>query len=98
MSKGFKIAALIIILFLMSAFLYNIFSGGDAGTTTITSVSEEGDPPFYVSLLVSWLPMIVVIVIYSIFLRMFKQGIGIAERIAVALEKKVDIPQSSDKQ
>ncbi len=82
----------------MSAFLYNIFSGGDAGTTNITSVSEEGDPPFYVSLLVSWLPMIVVIVIYSIFLRMFKQGIGIAERIAVALEKKVDIPQSSDKQ
>ena len=92
MSKGFKTGALIIVIFLLVVMAYNIFSGGNNATTLISS--NDGEQPFYVSLLISWLPMLAVFVFYILFLRVFKQIIKVGERIAVALEARVDSTQA----
>ena len=90
MRKEFKIILLIILGFFSIVVLYNLFSG-----TPNTINSETGDPPFYVSLLVSWVPMLGIFVFYILFLQVFKKIIRVGERIAVALEAKVEKPQSN---
>lgn len=90
MSKGFKTVALIFVLILLAVMTYNLLSGPKNPNVNPTSNSEDKETPFYVSLLVSWLPMIVVIVFYILFLKSFKAIIRVGERIAVALEAKVD--------
>ncbi len=92
MSKGFKTVALIFVLILLAIMTYNIFSGANNTNTNPSLISDSEETPFYVSLLVSWLPMMVVIVFYILFLRSFKQIIRVGERIAVALEASVDKP------
>jgi len=64
------------------------------GNTQLNTTSETGDPPFYVSLLLSWLPLIVMVVFYILFLKIFKQMVRIGERIAITLEKRVDNQKS----
>ena len=95
MSKGFKKVALIFVLILLAVMTYNIFSGANNTNVNPASISEDEETPFYVSLLVSWLPMMVVIVFYILFLKSFKQIIRVGERIAVALEDKVDRSHSN---
>ena len=95
MSKGFKTVALIFVLILLAVMTYNIFSGANNKNVNPSLISEDEETPFYVSLLVSWLPMMVVIVFYILFLKSFKQIIRVGERIAVALEANVDKPHSN---
>ena len=95
MSKGFKTVALIFVLILLAVMTYNIFSGANNPNVNPASISDDKESPFYVSLLVSWLPMMVVIVFYILFLRSFKEILRVGERIAVALEKNVDSSQSN---
>ncbi len=94
MSKGFKTVALVIVIILLGVFMYNLFSGANNSKALTATGSEEGDRPFYVSLLISWLPMLVVIIFYILFLQTFKQIIRVGERVAIALEKNANISQS----
>ena len=94
MSKGFKTVALVIVIILLSVLTYNLFSGATNDKGLTATGTEEGDAPFYVSLLISWLPMLVVVIFYILFLKTFKQIIRVGERIAIALEKNADSSQS----
>jgi Na+/proline symporter len=99
MSKGFKTISLIIIIILLGVLTYNIFSGANNPNTHANPISDEKERPFYVSLLISWLPMLSVFVFYILFLQVFKKIVNVGERIAVALEKNVGISKSySEKQ
>ena len=64
MSKGFKTVALIIVIILLGILMYNIFSGENNANQHTKTISTETDRPFYVSLLISWVPMMVIIIFY----------------------------------
>jgi hypothetical protein len=95
MSKGFKTVALVIVIILLGIMTYNIFSGAKNDRPSTVGTPEEGEQPFYVSLLISWLPLLVVIIFYILFLQTFNKIIKVGERIAIALEKNVNISQQA---
>jgi hypothetical protein len=93
MSKGFKIFSLVIVIILLGIMTYNIASGVNNDKASTVADPKEGERPFYVSLLISWLPLLVVVTFYILFLQTFKRIIKVGERIAIALEKNIDISQ-----
>ena len=98
MSKGFKTVALIFVLILLVMMSYNIFSGTNNPNVNNASISESEETPFYVSLLLSWVPFTISIVFYILYLQCFKKIIRIGERIAVALEAKENNPHPETNQ
>ena len=85
MSKGIKTLALVFIFIMLFIMVYHFFGSSSPANGATASQNEEA--PFWVSLLVSWIPMIAILVFYVLFLQIFKKIHKTGERIAAALEK-----------
>lgn len=92
MKNTLKTIVIALIIFFGFVLFYNIFNGQQAADAS----SDIGETPWYISILVSWLPMIVIFIFYIIFLKMFKKVILIMERIATALEKYSNFLQNTN--
>jgi hypothetical protein len=87
-----KTIVVALIIFFGFVLFYNIFNGPQSTDAS----SDIGETPWYISLLVSWAPMIVIFIFYIIFLKMFKNGLLIMDRIASALEKNSGFTQNTN--
>lgn len=86
MKQTLKTSALALVLFLLFIMVYKIFSVTGLPSTEGATLSQGEEAPYWVSLLISWLPMLVMFVFYILFLQVFKKLLTIGERIAAALE------------
>lgn len=93
MPKWIKILIFIIAGFFSIVVIFNIFFAPHANA--LAPINNEQN---IVSLLASWLPMIIFAVFYILFLRMLNRLISIGDRIAIAIEKAADILQVKLKQ
>ena len=87
MKQALKTLGLAFLLLLVFIMIYNVFSGPSPQTGSSNLSQVEETTPYWVSILVSWLPMLIMIVFYILFLHIFKRLLSIGERIATALEK-----------
>ncbi|GEM_PF-5299363 len=94
MNKNTKTFLLILVSILLFIMMYKIFSNTNNHDVAASSLSQEEETPFYVSLLLSWFPFMISIIFYVLYYQCLKQIIRIGERIAVALETKSDITHS----
>lgn len=86
MKQTLKTLALSFVLFLLFIMAYKIFSVTVPPSTEGATLSQGEEAPYWVNLLISWLPMLVMFVFYILFLQVFKKLLNIGERIAAALE------------
>jgi H+/gluconate symporter-like permease len=85
MKKGMKYLALFLVIALLGLFVFRIFSPIE--TTPIEGANMDGTENHWLTLFISWLPTIIIVVLYIVFLKYLKKLIGISEKIATSLEK-----------
>ena len=87
MKQGLKTLGFALLMLLVFIMIYNIFSGPPPTQTGSSNLSQIEETPYWFSILVSWLPMLIMIIFYILFLHIFRSLLNIGERIATALER-----------
>jgi hypothetical protein len=85
MKKVMKYFSLFLLIALLGLLIFRIFSPLE--TTPIEGANMNGNENHWLTLFISWLPMIITVVLYIFFLKYIKKLICISEKIATSLEK-----------
>lgn len=86
MNKAIKYLSLFFVIILLGLFILYKFSS-PVETTAIEGVNMDGNENPWLTLFISWLPMIITVILYIFFLKYIKKLIGIVDKIATSLEK-----------